>query len=62
YRLSVQLHPTAFRAKLLVAEGRIWQEMHFKPADQARRPTFASEKPVRQTEGRTKKNREIRLL
>ena len=47
YRLSVQLHPTAFLAKLLFAEGRILQEMHFKPADQARRPTFASEKANR---------------
>ncbi|WP_050554613.1 hypothetical protein [Bacteroides ovatus] len=46
YRLSVQLHPTAFLAKLLFAEGRILQEMHFKPSYQARQPTFASEKPI----------------
>ena len=43
-RLSVQLHTTAFPANYSFVERKNLQEIHFKPPDQARRPTFASDK------------------
>jgi hypothetical protein len=43
-RLSVQLHTEGFSCQLLFQERKNLQEIHFKPPDQARRPTFASDK------------------
>ena len=44
YNLSVQLHTTAFPANYSFTERKNLQEMHFKPEDQARQQTFASDK------------------
>ena len=43
-RLSVQLHTEGFPANYSFRERKNLQEIHFKPPDQARRPTFASDK------------------
>jgi hypothetical protein len=43
-QLSVQLHTTAFPANYSFTERKNLQEMHFKPEDQARQQTFASDK------------------
>ncbi|MGO5516018.1 hypothetical protein ACTQXG_11650 [Parabacteroides distasonis] len=42
--MSVQLHTTAFPANYSFTERKNLQEMHFKPEDQARQPTFAPDK------------------
>ena len=43
-RLPEQLHTTAFPANYTFAERKNLQEIHFKPPDQARQQTFASDK------------------
>ena len=43
-RLSVLLHATAFPANYSFTERKNLQGMHFKPENQARQQTFASDK------------------
>ena len=51
-RLSVQLHTTVFPANYSFTERKNLQGMHFKPENQARQQTFASDKTEIGVDGR----------
>ncbi|WP_212124388.1 hypothetical protein [Bacteroides pyogenes] len=51
-RLSVLLHATAFPANYSFTERKNLLGMHFKPENQARQQTFASDKTKSGVDGR----------
>lgn len=51
-RLSVQLHATAFPANYSFTKRKNLQGMHFKPENQARQQTFASDKTKSGVDGK----------
>ena len=57
-RLPEQLHTTAFPANYTFAERKNLQEIHFKPVNQARQQTFASDKTKRKWQERGRKSSE----
>ncbi|MDB0677169.1 MULTISPECIES: hypothetical protein [Bacteroidales] len=61
-QLSVQLHTTAFPANYSFTERKNLQEMHFKPEDQARQQTFASDKTKAGAAGMKPENNKVKRI